>query len=320
MTQEIIFRTLDTELCVAVDNLVKDNSLKSDIDIETETLAKQGKRVAGRQVLLMVYKSYKTTVENGTVYDVMDVIAVELHGNRMEHFIRRWDKVILGLSEPMPENTKKAFFVSKVGNCTAFQGEYLDWERKLDDDPTKTLETLQGTMKDLIEDARREKVREEELRGLSGYHGRRERNLPPAYAAGIEDSNVPPTADTPAPNGGGNRRGRSRARGSQRSASPGVRSTASNGIKGKGKRKFDSRKMVCMYFSQGKGSCLKADRCTFSHDPSIPVYVTRGKGKGKRKGSNSPRSASPAGRGGRDAPRGRDTPRGGSSPRRSSWA
>ena len=54
----------------------------------------------------MVYKSYKTNVENGTVYDVMDVIAVELHGNHMEHFLRRWDKVMLGLSEPMPENTK----------------------------------------------------------------------------------------------------------------------------------------------------------------------------------------------------------------------
>jgi hypothetical protein len=115
-------RTLDTKLCVAVDMLVRDNhSLKSDIDIETETLAQKGKRIAGRQVLQMVYKSYKTNVDNGTVYDVMDVIAVDLHGNQMEHFLHRWDKVILGLSEPMPENTKKAFFVSEVRNCQAFQ-------------------------------------------------------------------------------------------------------------------------------------------------------------------------------------------------------
>ena len=103
----------------------------SDIDIETETLAKQGKRIAGRQVLQMVYKSYKTDVENCTVYDVMDVIAVELHGNHMEHFLHRWDKDILGLSEPMPENITKAFFVSKVRNCLAFQREYLDWKRKM---------------------------------------------------------------------------------------------------------------------------------------------------------------------------------------------
>ena len=95
----------------------------------------------------------------------------------------------------MPENTKKAFFASKVRNCPAFQREYLDWKRKSDVEPTKIIETLRGAMKDLIEDARREKVREEELRGLSGYHGRRERNLPPAYAAGIEDSNVPPTTN-----------------------------------------------------------------------------------------------------------------------------
>ena len=73
-----------------------------------------------------------------------------------------------------------------------------------------------------------------------------------------------------------------------------------------------------MYLNQGKGSCFKADRCTFSHDPEIPVYVPKGEGKGKRKGSHSPRSASPAGRGGRHTPRGRDTPRGGASPRRNS--
>ena len=64
---------------MAVGNPVKDaDSLKNDIMIETETLAKQGKRIAGMQGLLMVYASYKTSVENGTVYDVMDVIAVEL--------------------------------------------------------------------------------------------------------------------------------------------------------------------------------------------------------------------------------------------------
>ena len=61
-------------------------------------------------------------------------------------------------------------------------------------------------MKDLIEDARREKVREEGLRGLSGYNGRR--NPPLAYAAGIEDNNsndAPPRADTPALMGGSTR-------------------------------------------------------------------------------------------------------------------
>ena len=74
-------------MCIR-DRVRDNNSLKSDIDIETETLAKQGKRIAGRQVLQMVYKSYKTNVENGTVYDVMGVIAVELHGNPMEHFLQ----------------------------------------------------------------------------------------------------------------------------------------------------------------------------------------------------------------------------------------
>ena len=46
--------------------------------IAIETLAKKDMRIAGRQVLLMVYLLYKTSVDNGAVYDVEDVIAVTL--------------------------------------------------------------------------------------------------------------------------------------------------------------------------------------------------------------------------------------------------
>ena len=45
----------------------------------------------------MVCASYKKSVENGTVFDVMDAIVAELHGNHMEHFLHRRDKVTLGL-------------------------------------------------------------------------------------------------------------------------------------------------------------------------------------------------------------------------------
>ena len=132
----------------------------------------------------MVYASYKTGVENGTVFDVMDVIAVELHGNHMQHFLHRWDKVFLGLAEPMLENTKKAFFVSKVRNCPALQTDYLNWKRKSADDHIQTLDALRAAMKHIIEDARRDKVREDEVRGLSGYTGNgRGRQPTPAYPA-----------------------------------------------------------------------------------------------------------------------------------------
>ena len=50
----------------------------------------------------------------------------------------------------------------------------LDWKRKSDDDPIKTLDTLWSAMKDIIEDARREKVREEELRAAAIREGESE--------------------------------------------------------------------------------------------------------------------------------------------------
>ena len=61
---------------------MKDNgNLRNDIMIATETLAKKGVGIAGGQELLMVYSFYKTRVDNGTVYDVEDVIAATVHNN-----------------------------------------------------------------------------------------------------------------------------------------------------------------------------------------------------------------------------------------------
>ena len=92
-----IFQSLDCKLCVAVDNLVKDHAnLRNDIMLRTEALAKEGKMIAGRQVLKMVNPYFRTDVENGSVYDIEDIIAVHLHGNNMENFLQRWDRVLLG--------------------------------------------------------------------------------------------------------------------------------------------------------------------------------------------------------------------------------
>ena len=79
-------------------------------------------------------------------------------------------------------------------------------------------------MKDIIEDARRDKVREEELRGLNGGGGGTRRQYAPAYPAN-QDSTVTNIRTTTTNSGSGNRqrRGRSISR-NHRSASPGVRS------------------------------------------------------------------------------------------------
>ena len=59
-------------------------------------------------------------------------------------------------------------------------------------------------MKDIIEDARRDKVREEELRGLNGGGGGTRRQNTPAYPAN-QDTTATNTT-TPTPNSGsGNR-------------------------------------------------------------------------------------------------------------------
>ena len=122
--------------------------------ISTETLVNEGKMIAGRQVLMVLYEYYKPDVENCTVYDIEDVIAVSLHNNDMEGFLQKWDKVLLGLAEALPCRTEKAMFVSKVKNCSAFRQEYLHYKRMSPNDPCKTYEYLRDMMKATIEEKR----------------------------------------------------------------------------------------------------------------------------------------------------------------------
>ena len=286
-----LFQSLDCKLCVAVDILVKDHAnLRNDIMLQTEALAKNGKMIAGRQVLYMVYSYFRTDVENGSVYDIEDIIAVTMYNNNMEHFLQRWDRVLLGLVENIPEKTKKALFISKVKDCPAFRQEYLHYKRMPNDDPCKTYDYLRTAMKEIIETNRREAVREAELRGHAGGN-RRGRQEAPAYPANMDTNNGASTrAETPKPTRA--RRGRSTGR----SASPGVRTTSN-----------ENRKLGCAFFNRGKGSCRLGDKCAFSHDPKLEVAtMPKGKGGGKgksgkgkggkrRRGSQS-RSASPASR------------------------
>ena len=85
------FASPGCKLRVAVNNLMKgQTNLRNDIMVKTETLAKEGKMVASRQVLMMVYAYSKTDVENGSAYDIEDIIVVTLRHNQMEHSLQRW--------------------------------------------------------------------------------------------------------------------------------------------------------------------------------------------------------------------------------------
>ena len=149
---------------------------------------------------------------------------------------------------------------------------------------------LYKAMKEIVEEQRRYKIRQAELRGHSGHGGRGRQPGPPAYPASLEENNNQ-RAETPKPQGSSNRRGRSRGR----SASPAPRNNQSTSTPNKAK-------VGCLYFNKRAGSCKFGDKCHFSHDPKVEVVGLanagkgKGKGKGKRKrrGSNS-RSASPAG-------------------------
>ena len=71
-------------------------------------------------------------------------------------------RLFWGSLSPCLRILRKRSSLLGVRNRPAFLTDYLNWKRKSDDDPTKTLDALRTAMKNIIEDARRDKLREDE--------------------------------------------------------------------------------------------------------------------------------------------------------------
>lgn len=100
------FAILDAKLMSTLMNVI-DGDLSRQLGIFRENEAKKG---IHRQALRMVHKHFSTSQKHGAIFDLEDLMAVQMVNDDLKGFVSRWDAVIAGMREETESNSKKHIF------------------------------------------------------------------------------------------------------------------------------------------------------------------------------------------------------------------
>ena len=151
-------RALDAKLADALLKIVK-GDLARRLAVMSETLAKRGLVLAGRQILFLIYREFG---KDAHVTDVQSYSHLEkMQGTKeikgLESFLAVWDNLMLNFQCPPKPAHMYTAFLSKIRNIP----ELLDPLKKMNrlpwGDPNKTYEALREECDLLLEETRLEK-------------------------------------------------------------------------------------------------------------------------------------------------------------------
>ena len=259
------FVTLDAKLMSAITNVVEGDMARQ-LDIFKEAKAKQKTHAKGRQALLMIHKHFSTSQKHGAVYDIEDLMAVQMVNDDLRGFITRWDAVIAGMTSEPDILWKQAYFHNAIKNFRPLAHDLAIYDRTPEGEPNRSYEFLMKSARDFLERKRLEKMRQATKRSLSG---KRDAAAAPSgepnkskdqFCYAFQSGKCTRGKDCKykheiAPKGHGKgkkgKKGRSQSR--DRSPSPG------------------SKNQVCKFWKAGK--CERGKSCAFQHpkNPAAPA-------------------------------------------------
>ena len=261
------FPQLDRKLGIALFSVARGEVLRQ-LQRLSETEARAGRLLKGRQCLHVIYEQYKMDEEAGSLYNMTDIMSVQLRSDAyLEDFLSNWQDVLAGMDQEPPIQILEHLFLNNLRHSQVLREEVLHYERCPVGHPHRTYAYLMGAARRYLMRKKHESNRRAVLKALTSSHG-----AAPAMPAG------PPSAARRSPGG---------HRPPSRSASP--RSTSS------------SRPGVCFQF-QREGTCARGASCPYKHERgsrSPSQSRGSGKGKGSRHSSRGSRSSTPGSRKGK---------------------
>ena len=280
------FLTLDSKLGSCLSEIAK-GELGRRITLMTEREDKEGRNVTGRQLLKLVYDYYKTDESAGIIYDLSDLLRVNIRGDQgwksLLDFRDTWDETLAGVENEPSDDILEPIFKDRVRECKCIAHDYENYIRAPKGSDIKSYlflyDAVDSFLTRKLKEQNRSQIRNDSKDGKrndnSEKRGRpKERNATPAPKAGGK--------------GRGNKRGGSKGKPKKGDQSPRSSVSPSRRINGK-------QKSSC-YTWKNTGRCEKHEKgeCNFEHKEEE-------KGSG---GSRSPGS-SQGGKRGRDGSKGR---------------
>ena len=106
------FTRLDMKLSAAI-TTASTGEVGREVAEATEAAAKNGKMLRGRQALWLVYQWYKVTEEAGALFDLSDLMKVELEGHNLSTFQQNWVS-ILGMKKEPDKQTMATLYHMQI--------------------------------------------------------------------------------------------------------------------------------------------------------------------------------------------------------------
>ena len=275
------FTTLDAKLMSALTNVV-DGDLARQLDLFKEQEAKKGIHAKGRQALFMIHKHFSTSQKHGAVYDLEDLMAIQMINDDLKGFVSRWDAVIAGMKEDPGDRWKEAYFHNSIKRFNPLEHDLAIYDRAPEGDANHTYAFLIKSARDYLERRRLEKMRNANKRAISGK-GREATPAPTRNAApGVPGAGLcydfqkgkctrgdackyrHEKSKGEEKGKGKGKKGKSRSPSRTRSMSPG------------------SRSEICRFFAAG--TCRRGKDCAFKHQkPAAAASSDERKNKKKNK-------------------------------------
>jgi len=238
----------------------------------------------------MIYEYCKINEDAGATYELQDLFAVQLKGDKLEGFLQTWDATLTGMKAEPDPNVMETLFLQQVRKAHSMKDDIVYYDRLDRGHADRTYDNLLRAAHKVVERKRHEANRADIERQLRGD------GAPAAPAKGKGKGKGKKNKD---------KRGRSESRSKQgicydlknkgkcergsectfshdlsRSGSRGS-SNGSNGAKkgGKSRGNTPDPKKPCEFFKAGK--CTFGDKCRNYHDPKLKPGAPAEKEKAK---------------------------------------
>ncbi len=159
--------TLDAKLASALAHNASPEFQKTLQTRKAEAL-RDGRMVAGRQILFMIDQHFKMTEADGSVFDTEHLFSVKMRGERLAEFLTTWDQVIAGLRNVPNDETLLALLMRNLRTCRAMESDIAYFDRLAVGHADKSYEYLLRCARAVVERNRLQWYRDELSRSLTG--------------------------------------------------------------------------------------------------------------------------------------------------------
>jgi hypothetical protein len=132
--------TLGTKLAAAVTGIAR-GDLGAKISLMNEEGAKEGKMISGRQLLWLVYQSYKLSQTSGALYSLIDLTNLRIKAEKgqgpdschsdkqLRWFVSSWDGLIAGMKSVPEDDVLEEIFLRKIRNVVSLKEDLAYYDR-----------------------------------------------------------------------------------------------------------------------------------------------------------------------------------------------